>query len=140
MPRGPKPKTKKNSRLPARVAARVDDLVPTSDLNDAAMDEFVRLARTLSDQGRLDNVDVGVMTSTADDKAMLDRMNKIIGKERGFPDEKHIAARNGVKAKWLAGMRALGLTVLPSRSVVKTTAKAAPEDDKWAGKLKVAGY
>ncbi len=139
MPRGPKPKTRKNAAPRPVDAIRINDLVPTSELSADALDEFLRLARSLDAQGRLESVDIGVVTSTADDKAMLDRLNAWIAKEKGFPDEKHIASRNGVKAKWLAGMRALGLTVLPSRSVVKTVAKDPQKTTSpIAGKIKLA--
>lgn len=139
MPRGPKPKTVKNSRRRLVDTIKINDLIPTADLDADATDEFLRLARVLSDQGRLDNVDVGVMTMTAQDKALMDRMNRLIAREEGFPDEKHITARNGVRSKWYTGMRSLGLTVLPSRSLVKTTAKSTEPGSKWGDKLKVVG-
>ncbi len=137
--RGPKPKTSKNAAQRPSDEIRINDLTPTADLSPKAMDEFLRLARTLDLQGRLDNVDVGVITMTAQDKALMDRMNELIDKERGFPDEKHITARNGVRNKWYTGMRSLGLTVLPSRSVVKTIAKDTQAADPIAGKIKLHG-
>jgi phage terminase small subunit len=138
MKRGPKRKTRKNSpSKPADVLA-INDLVPTVDLSPEALDEFLRLARVLEAQDRLEHVDVGVMTLTAQDKALMDRMNALIDQEKGFPDEKHITARNGVRAKWYTGMRALGLTTLPSRTHVHTKAKDSAAADPIASLIKLA--
>jgi hypothetical protein len=127
MSHGPKPKTAKNSRSKPQAHGSVE---PTSKLAAVALKEFQRLAAQLDLRGTLDRVDASVLTECARIKEMLDvaftlNDDKMIGKL--------MLHRRGL-------LRELGLTLQPSRSVVKTTAKAALEDDKWAGKLKVAGY
>lgn len=138
MPRGRKPKTPKNSpRRPADVI-KLNDLVPTSDLTPNALDEFLRLASRLESEGRLDRVDIAVVTNCARTKALLDRAHSDLDDPLGKLDQDKLRMATVLEGKVAMWMRALGLTVLPSRSVVKTVAKDPAAADPMKSLIKLA--
>ncbi len=139
MPRGPKPKTSKNS--PARLAtAPVQvEAYATSDLTPVAQDEFRRLVALLDNRGTLERVDIAVLTECARIKALLDRAQADVDDPVGglMPDKvRMVTALNSHR---LALLRAMGLTLMPSRSVVKTIAKDSQTADPIQGKIKLHG-
>jgi hypothetical protein len=136
MPRGPKPKTAKNSRQRARALPVSQYPAPTSELTAVALVEFQRLCRALDGKGMLDRADVGVITKAASTKALLDRANEDLIDQPMDADK--VRMITSLDAKYLAYLRALSLTLFPSRSVVKTVAKNPDAADPIKGFIKLA--
>ncbi len=129
MNRGPKPKTaRKRAPQPPR-AIPLDQIVPTIDLDGEASKEFTRLVQELAFRGTLDRQDVGHITATA---RAWGRLCKAI--KAG--DEKLACQLDSVYRGY---KRELALTSLPSRSVVKTTAKQPEDADPLAKLIKLSG-
>jgi len=126
--RGKKPKTLSNSAPP--VGLKFEDIQPTSILNAEASAEFSRLCTVLFLRGTLERVDIAVLTECARVTARLDQAYKL--------DETKVINQFTTQRRGL--LRELGLTLQPSRSVVKTVAKNAKDaDDPIAGKIKLSG-
>jgi hypothetical protein len=130
MNRGPKPKTSKNS--PSKPVALASDLgiVPTSPLNANALVEFERLVATLDQRGMLERMDVGVITACARAKDRADGCNADVN-----ASQSDIAQAENI---YLGRLRALALTQMPSRSLVKTTAKDVTQVDPIKALIKLA--
>lgn len=130
MSRGPKPQTARNRRQAAPRAVHLDEVMPTSVLNDNAMVEFRRLVVALDHRGMLDRADVGIITACARAKDRADRCN-----DNPDASQSDIAQAENI---YLGRLRALALTQLPSRSVVKTVARTEEKEaDPVAGKIKL---
>lgn len=139
MPCGPKPKTRKNSPSKPSVLPLAEALYATSDLTPVAQEEFQRLARVLDSRGTLERVDIAVLTECARIKALLDRAQADVDGPVGGLDADKVRIVTALNSHRLALLRALGLTLMPSRSVVKTVAKDDNQADPIAGKIKLHG-
>ena len=127
--RGKKPKTAKNSTprlLPTDFRMEIH---PASPLVDKQLAEFRRLVDVLFARGTLDLVDVAVITEAA-------RVCARLSKAYDDDDTKVI---NQLTTQRRGLLRELGLTLQPSRSLVKTVAKDQNEADPIAGKIKLHG-
>ncbi len=127
--RGPKPKTSKNA--PAVVAKVTGDITwePVVPLEGSSLDEFWRLLHQLDRRGTLDRVDMAVITECARVTGRLNQAYKL--------DETKIINQLTTQRRGL--LRELGLTLQPSRSVVKTIAKDPSQADPLASKIKLHG-
>jgi hypothetical protein len=130
MSRGPKRKTAQNKPPEPPRAIGLDQIEPTVKLGGEASKEFVRLVQELAFRGTLDRQDVGHITAAARAWGRLCAALDI-------GDEKLACQLDSVYRGY---KRELSLTNLPSRSIVKTTAKSpeTPEGDPIAGKIKIA--
>ena len=128
MPRGPKRKTAHNRPQPPSRAIGLSEIEPTSPLNDNAMVEFHRLLEVLDNRGQLERSDLGVVTAAARAKDLVDR-TAIAGSVNEICQAENV---------YLGRLRALALTQIPSRSIVKTIAKDPEKSaDPIAGKIKL---
>ncbi len=135
--RGPKPKTaKKAAQKPPRTIS-LDQLTPPSDLDAEANSEFVRLVRVLDNRGTLDRIDLAVLAECARIKGLLDRVHCSLG--RSSPDLSTLKMIGLLTTQRRGLLRELGLTLQPSRSVVKTTAKQPEDADPLAKLIKLSG-
>ena len=137
MPRGPKPKTKRNAAPKPQVVAGEIEAAPTSDLGPVAMEEFWRLVEGLDWRGMLDTTDLSIVTDAARLKELLDDLHR----EAKAPDRPRgiIAQISMIETQRRGRLRELGLTKAPSRSVVKTVAKDPQKaTSPIAGKIKLA--
>ena len=125
--RGKKPKTASNSAPP--IGIKFEGVLPTSILNKEASKEFSRLCTVLFLRGTLERVDIAVLTECARITARLDQAYKL--------DELKVINQLTTQRRGL--LRELGLTLQPSRSVVKTVAKETNQADPVAGKIKLHG-
>jgi hypothetical protein len=113
---------------------RRDDEGPTSDLEGLALEEYERLRDVLHSKGTLDRVDLAVLTEAARVKVMLDEAYKVATTDldRGARLIQVLTTqRRGL-------LREMGLTLQPSRSVVRTNA-VSPEEDPLAKMIKLSG-
>jgi hypothetical protein len=113
--------------LPPR-AIPLDQVDPISPLNDNAMMEFRRLVVELDRNGMLARADLGVVTTAARAKDRADLMNELPS-----ASQSDIAQAENI---YLGRLRALGLTLQPSRSVVTSIAKETSQDS-IASKIKL---
>ncbi len=139
MPRGPKPKTQKNAARKPSQALQEIATSATSDLTPVAKEEFWRLVTLLDSRGTLDRVDIGVLTECARIKGLLDLAHDDTTDIGGNLDADKVRVVTALNSHRLALLRAMGLTLMPSRSVVKTIAKDQNETDPIAGKIKLHG-
>ena len=126
MSRGPKRKTAANrSQTPPR-ALQPCDVEPSIPLGDHAMAEFVRLVAELDRRGTLERHDVGHITAAA---RVWGRLYAALE----LNDEKIACLLENIYRGY---KRELGLTSLPSRSIVRTVAK---DDNQYptASKIKI---
>lgn len=132
--RGPKVRTVAGG-TPGRRAAR--ELEPCSDLGPEARAEFARLVEALELIGALDRVDPGVITEVARVKALLDKAHHVAD----VSDAATIKVVNVLTSQRRGLLRELGLTLQPSRSVVRTNVKSASdgEDDPVRRFIKITG-
>ena len=77
MPRGPKPKTLKNSRSKPTLGRAIDYPEPASVIGPEAHLEFYRLCAVLDQRGQLDRVDVSVITECARITILLNRCHAL---------------------------------------------------------------
>jgi hypothetical protein len=134
MARGKKLRTAANSDKAHAKVLRHGTLEPPSDLTGAARVEYDRLVGVLAAKGTLDRVDLGVVAEAARAKDWLDRSYKV----DGSPSLQEIAAVSKLTSQRRGLLRELGLTLIPSRSVVRTNPVPA-EADPIAGKIKLSG-
>jgi phage terminase small subunit len=136
MSRGPKVKTARNSRV---AVIRHETLEPPSTLTKPARAEFDRLVGVLRCKGTLERVDLGILAEAGRVKALLDQMHRNVEKD---PNDWRSANRIGtLTTQRRALFRELGLTLLPSRSMIKTNPVGSDRDEEpgpWASKLKVS--
>lgn len=129
--RGPKPQTARNRRPAAPVATPLGVIEPTSTLDVDALKHFYKLLADLDRMGILERVDITLVTEAARIKECLDRvyeMNNPI---------KHAGKIAQFTCRYQGLVRMLGLSVQPSRSVVKTVAKDQTSTDPTASKIKL---
>jgi hypothetical protein len=136
MPTGPKPKTARNRLQKAPRTIPIEQIEPTSALTVEALTEFYRLATVLDNRQTLDRVNVGVLTECARIKALLDRAQDDTDDLAGNLDDDKVRMVTALNSHRLALLRALGLTLMPSRSVVKTTLKNPETADPLAELIK----
>jgi phage terminase small subunit len=130
--RGPKPKTAVNaSRKPPR-ALPLTKLNPPSELNAEALAEFRRLIAILDNRGTLERVDLAVVAECARIKDLLDRAHGFV--DRSI-DPKMIAVVTQLTSQRRGLLREMGLSIMPSRSVVKTTMKSPEATTEPVAKL-----
>ena len=139
MKRGPKPKTAKNAPRKPVETLPLAGVYATSDLTPVASKEFKRLVTLLDNRGTLERVDIAVLTECARIKALLDRAQADVDDPVGDLDKDKIRMVTALNSHRLALLRALGLTLFPSRSVVKTIAKDPSQADPIQGKIKLHG-
>lgn len=137
--RGPKPKTQKNSPARPAVASTGNRPCAISKLTPAAGDEFTRLVTDLDNKGMLERADLGVITRAAQYKALEDRAQAELDDPLRALDPDTVRMMASISNKYLACLRALGLTLQPSRSVVKTIAKNEETSDPIQSKIKLHG-
>jgi len=137
--RGPKPKTSRNASRRLANTLGLAMLDATSDLTPVAYVEFKRLLAVLDNRGLLERVDLGVVTEAARIKALLDRAQADVDNPLHALDQDKVRMVTALNSHRLACFRALGLTQLPSRSIVKTIAKDSSAADPLAGKIKLHG-
>jgi phage terminase small subunit len=133
--RGPKPRNAGNSGNPggAKGPARVD---PPSELTPAAEAEFRRLVDVLDARGSLGRVDLAVVAEAARVKALLDRAHDVAD----VTDPATIKVLNVLTTQRRGLLRELGLTLQPSRSVVRTDARSTDaEEDPVRKHLRIRG-
>lgn len=136
MKRGPKLRSAQNSHDTRPGIVRHETLEPPSDLPPAARAEYNRLVGVLQAKGTLDRVDLGVIAEAARTKEWLDQSYQATAGR--VPTLVEIAAVSKLTSQRRGLLRELGLTLQPSRSVVKTNAVPA-EIDPIAAKIKLMG-
>lgn len=124
--RGPKPKTAKNSRRKAPTTIKIDQVEPTSALAADALKEFYRLVGVLDRLRILERVDLSVVTEAARTKELLDRAYRL---HEQTIDPKNVSVVTQLTSRHQGLIRMLGLSVQPSRSVVKTVAKNSTKNE-----------
>jgi hypothetical protein len=133
--RGPKPRNASNSGHAGRGtnAARVH---PPSELTPGADAEFRRLVEVLDARGSLERVDLAVVAEAARVKALLDKAHDVAD----VTDPGTIKVLNVLTTQRRGLLRELGLTLQPSRSVVRTDARATDaEEDPVRKHLRIRG-
>jgi hypothetical protein len=136
--RGEQTKTPSNSRKRITMVPESEYPEPTAELNRIALKEYKRLCRVLDSHGMLERAEPGVITSASLTKERLVSLykNLAFGLDPKYIDSKINAAEN----IYLGRLKALGLTLQPSRSVVKTTARQPVDSsDPWSNKAKIVG-
>jgi hypothetical protein len=139
MPSGPKRKTARNRPQAAPRTIPIEQIEPTSVLTVEALTEFYRLASVLDNRGTLERVDIAVVTECARIKALLDRAQDDTDDLAGNLDINKVRMVTALNSHRLALLRSLGLTLMPSRSVVKTVAKTPEAADPLAALIKFKG-
>lgn len=136
--RGRKPRTARNSpdRHPGLI--RHGSLEPPSALDKVAKVEYGRLVDVLDEKGTLDRIDLAVVAEAARVKALLDRAHAMVEKAL---DPWAVKMINVLTTQRRGLLRELGLTLQPSRSVVRTnpSQSEAAEDDPVAAMIKLSG-
>lgn len=132
--RGPKPRTVANASRTHVGLVRHEATEAPSALTAEAEAEYQRLSGVLRDKGTLDRVDLAVVAECARIKALLDRAHDMVELDMDPAAMKMVGALTTQRRGLL---RELGLTLHPSRSVVKTNA-VAHEDDPISGMIKLA--
>lgn len=134
MKRGPKVKTAANSRPGSGLIPHGGASAP-SDLTGAGQAEYDRLVGVLEAKGTLDRVDLGVVAEAARIKDLLDRSYRLAG---ALPDRDTIKMIGLLTSQRRGLLRELGLTLIPSRSLVRTNPVPA-EEDPLASRIKLSG-
>jgi hypothetical protein len=116
--RGPKLRSAKNAGRGRSGLIRRESLSPPSDLTEAAQAEYGRLCDVLESRGTLDRVDLAVLAEAARIKALLDRAHAVVDVSDGHS----IKVVNLLTTQRRGLLRELGLTLMPSRSLVRTNA------------------
>jgi hypothetical protein len=135
--RGPKIRTADNAREGHPGLIRRDSLDSPSDLSTGAQAEYQRLLDVLRAKGTLERVDIGVIAEAARIKALLDTAHGMIDV---LMDPKIMKMVGALTTQRRGLLRELGLTLQPSRSVVRGNPAGSERDSmasKWAGKMKV---
>lgn len=135
--RGPKPRNAANSQghASAEPPAHVE---PPCDLSGGALAEFRRLAGVLDSRGTLERVDLAVVAEASRIKALLDKAHGVAD----VTDPATIKVLNVLTTQRRGLLRELGLTLQPSRSVLRTDARTksdGDEDDPVRKHLKLHG-
>jgi hypothetical protein len=134
--RGPKIRTGTNSRKEVKGFIRRASLDPPSELNEAATVEYWRLIGVLDSRGTLDRIDLAAVAQAARVKEQLDRVS---AEADAVLEADTVQMLHMLVSQWRGLCRDMGLTLMPSRSLVRTIAKGAVEPSKWGDKLKVHG-
>lgn len=132
--RGPKLRTGRNSR-PGRQTIRRESLDPPCELSKAARAEYDRLVEVLAAKGTLDRVDLSCVAECARIKSLLDLAHKGTEESIDWDKAKLVGLLSG---QHRGRLRELGLTLQPSRSMVRTNAVPA-ERDPLEGMIKLSG-
>jgi len=138
MKRGPKVRTSRNASDRRQGLIRRETTAPPSDLTDVAKAEYDRLIAVLEAKGTLDRLDLGIVAEAARIKALLDRAHAdvLLIEPRAI----QVVALLTSQRRGL--LRELGLTLQPSRSVVRGNSGAPDgdaEEDPIREHLKISG-
>jgi phage terminase small subunit len=134
--RGPKIRTAGNASAAHPGVIRHETLAPPCPLSKAAQAEYDRLISLLRSKGSLDRIEIGIVAKCARFSATLDALYA------SDPDlvDRGSVSRAGILSSQIRGLlREIGLTVQPSRSLVKTSPMTPEEIDPIAGKIKLSG-
>lgn len=135
MKRGRKPGTVLNGFKSVTGRIRHDKLEPTSTLNDNAKEEFWRLVSVLDNRGSLERIDLAVVTECARITDLLNRTHEMLA--LGI-DPKAVQLVTMLTSQRRGLLRELGMTIKPSNTLVKTTAKTPEAADPIRGLIKLA--
>ncbi|MGP0065929.1 MAG: hypothetical protein ACLQGP_20310 [Isosphaeraceae bacterium] len=139
MPRGPKNRTAQNVHRSHAGIIRHKTLDPPCKLSKAAQEEYDRLLGVLQAKGTLDRIDLAVIAECARIKGILDRYHDAIDGSEGVPDSKLVASLGTLTSQRRGLLRELGLSVQPSRSVVRTNPVPADiEHDPVAARIRLS--
>ncbi len=112
--RGPKIRSAKNSPPTLKGFIRHMEQEPTSPLRGNALAEFQRLVGVLEERGTLERIDLAIPTECARVKGCLDDYYAA----QDTWDEKTISIITKLTAQRRGLLREMGLTTIPSRSVI----------------------
>lgn len=133
--RGQKLRSAENSHPSRPGIVRHETLASPSELSPVAQAEYDRLIGVLTTKGTIDRVDLSTIAECARIKAALDALYKTDPDLAG----RWSIARAGTLTTQRRGLlRELGLTLLPSRSMVRTNPVPA-EEDPIASLIKLSG-
>lgn len=122
--RGPKPRNASSGRSQPQ-ARESFGVEPPCELSDGARAEFSRLVQVLDARGSLGRVDLAVVAEAARVKSLLDKAHEIVD----VTDPATIKVVNLLTTQRRGLLRELGLTLQPSRSLVRTDARPSADDD-----------
>jgi phage terminase small subunit len=122
--RGKKLKSSKNSPRGTSGIIHRESIEPPSELTPGARAEYDRLCDVLDSRGTLDRIDLAVVAECARIKDLLDQVQKLCG--LGI-DPKMISTACQLTSQRRGLLREMGLSIQPSRSVVKTAGKTPKE-------------
>jgi hypothetical protein len=132
--RGPKLRTAANAAPGRKGPIRHGARAAPSVLSRAARAEYDRLLRVLDEKGTLDRVDLSCVAECARIKALLDLAYDGTAEGIDWGKAKLIGLLSG---QHRGRLRELGLTLQPSRSVMRTNA-VPPADDPIAKLIKLS--
>jgi hypothetical protein len=132
--RGPKPRTASNSSRKGLI--RRPGLEAPSRLSIEAQREYERLLAVLDGKGTLDRVDLAVICECARITAVLDAAHEAAG---GKPDLASVKIIGLLTSQRRGLLRELGLTTMPSRTVVRAKGGQSPDADPIGPLIKLAG-
>jgi hypothetical protein len=118
--RGRKLTTAKNASGTARGFIRRESLASPIDLAPDALVEYQRLCEVLRSRGTLDRLDLMTVAACASMRANLNRVQKVID-DLPEPDMNSVRKLAMLTMQWRGLMRELGLTLQPSRTLLRTT-------------------
>lgn len=133
--RGPKPRMPKNAHQKPPTESSVPELVPPSDLNAGAAQEFLRLCDVLDNRGSLHRVDLAIVAECSRVKCCLDHVYADLGDDS--PDLTTLKMISLLTTQRRGLLRELGLTIKPSTTLVKSVAKNEETAEAISGKIKL---
>jgi hypothetical protein len=135
MPRGPKVKTVRNSHASRKGLIRRASEDPTSELSLEGQQEYRRLLEVLRGRGTLERVDLAIVTEAARIKVLIDRAYTAL---QTVFDSKAVSTLCQLMSQRRGLVRELGLTLHPSRSLVRAPAAVPDPADPIAARIKLS--
>lgn len=135
MSRGRKLKTVENSPRGTADLIHRDSIESPSDLSEAAQIEYRRLCDVLDSRGTFTRIDLAVVAECARIKAELDRAYKL---NSIMFDPKIVNVIGTLTSQRRGLLREMGLSILPSRSVIKSVAKTPQSQEAIGPLIKIA--
>lgn len=136
MSRGRKPRTGANSNSDTAKKVRHEAFDSPCPLTETAQAEYARLVGVLAAKGTLDRVDLSVIAECSRIKGLLDGAHRLAEANPGRDEIKTVGLLTSQRRGLL---RELGLTVQPSRSLVKANPIPDERLDPVASFIKMSG-
>jgi hypothetical protein len=135
--RGRQLKTSRNSAKGTKGFVHHETLDSPRDLNAAAQVEYQRLLKLFQSRGTIDRFDLSQVAQLARVSEKLDRLNE--QSQSGELDYQLEKMQHMLTSQYRGLLRDMGVTLMPSRSVVRTVGQPTQNADPIEALIKLHG-